>query len=763
MPIRDLGGSGFGGSGSTGFKLGAAQNVFDTGVSDKVSAILLRDTYATSNPSWLAQYQTDFEDKSPSSVLLLYTEAGVPVATYTQYNGSTQGWRDLSTAKGLRGLKGDTGVSVASGGIVGDDVVFTLSDSSTVTITDLAKPDSFEDLTGSIYDNEELAEALNSKQATLSSGFNIKTVNGVSLLGSGNIDIEGGESGGVTDHDLLNNRELEDQHPITAITGLQTSLDNKVDKEVGKGLSDENFTLLEKNKLSTVETEATKNQTDTYLLNRENHSGTQPINTIIGLQTSLEGKVDAEAGKQLSEENYTSLEKVKLSGISEEATKNQTDTFLINRNNHTGVSPISSVDNLQTTLDNKVDVGDSRLTDAREWIAEEVSLEEAQARTSGTFKKWSALRVGQAIIAWWESTGNQGVIDGLITSEDLNTALNGKVDKVAGFGLSEANFTQAEKDKLANLEDSKFKGLFETVAALEAAYPTADAGSYAFIDGTAGNPNQLYVWATDQWEIVGGEVVSLTPSQVKQLLLENADTNNFSDSDKQKLQDAVTQAELASVLTGYAQAVHNHPITQVIGLQEALNEKAASDHGHVIGDVTGLQTALDNKANASHTHNIDQVTGLQTALDDKAEEDHTHQITDIAGLNTALNNKVDKESGKGLSSNDYTTVEKNKLSSIANNATANTTDAQLRDRTTHTGSQAISTVTGLQTALDSKVNNVSGKSLSTNDYDNTAKGKVDTLGTAAFTASTSYEPVGSVASAVGNINQLIDLINGEVI
>lgn len=64
--------------------------------------------------------------------------------------------------------------------------------------------------------------------------------------------------------------------------------------------------------------------------------------------------------------------------------------------------------------------------------------------------------------------------------------------------------------------------------------------------------------------------------------------------------------------------------------------------------------------------------------------------------------KVDKVAGKGLSTEDYTTVEKTKLSGIASGATANATDAQLRDRATHTGSQAISTVTGLQGALDAK-------------------------------------------------------------
>jgi len=49
-----------------------------------------------------------------------------------------------------------------------------------------------------------------------------------------------------------------------------------------------------------------------------------------------------------------------------------------------------------------------------------------------------------------------------------------------------------------------------------------------------------------------------------------------------------------------------------------------------------------------------------------------------------------------------------KLSGIAYGATANSMDAQLRDRSTHTGAQAISTVTGLQSALDAKATATQG-------------------------------------------------------
>lgn len=50
----------------------------------------------------------------------------------------------------------------------------------------------------------------------------------------------------------------------------------------------------------------------------------------------------------------------------------------------------------------------------------------------------------------------------------------------------------------------------------------------------------------------------------------------------------------------------------------------------------------------------------------------------------------------------FTTAQETKLAGIATGATANSSDATLLDRANHTGAQAISTVTGLQTALDGK-------------------------------------------------------------
>lgn len=50
-----------------------------------------------------------------------------------------------------------------------------------------------------------------------------------------------------------------------------------------------------------------------------------------------------------------------------------------------------------------------------------------------------------------------------------------------------------------------------------------------------------------------------------------------------------------------------------------------------------------------------------------------------------------------------TSAERTKLTGVATGATANSSDSALRDRTTHTGEQAISTVTNLQTTLNLKL------------------------------------------------------------
>ena len=84
--------------------------------------------------------------------------------------------------------------------------------------------------------------------------------------------------------------------------------------------------------------------------------------------------------------------------------------------------------------------------------------------------------------------------------------------------------------------------------------------------------------------------------------------------------------------------------------------------------------ALANVSDANDLKAIEALTGTSGLLKKTAANAWTLDTTSYSSatqVNTALGNKVDKVSGKGLSTNDYTTDEKNKLSGIANGAEVN--------------------------------------------------------------------------------------------
>lgn len=62
----------------------------------------------------------------------------------------------------------------------------------------------------------------------------------------------GSGSSGTTDHSQLTNRDAAEQHPISAITGLQAALDGKQATEEGKGLSTNDYTNAEKAQLANI-------------------------------------------------------------------------------------------------------------------------------------------------------------------------------------------------------------------------------------------------------------------------------------------------------------------------------------------------------------------------------------------------------------------------------------------------------------------------------------------------------------------------------
>lgn len=147
------------------------------------------------------------------------------------------------------------------------------------------------------------------------------------------------------------------------------------------------------------------------------------------------------------------------------------------------------------------------------------------------------------------------------------------------------------------------------------------------------------------------------------------------------------------------------------------SESAASSKNAAEASATAAANAAqtaNSKANAANSSAITAQsyavggTGTRQGEDTDNAKHYYQMAKEVVGedfvtrseLTTALDGKVDKEAGKGLSTNDYNNTDKGKV----DNLPANT-----------------------NTALAGKVDKIAGKGLSTNDYTTTEKNKVANL------------------------------------
>lgn len=159
----------------------------------------------------------------------------------------------------------------------------------------------------------------------------------------------------------------------------------------------------------------------------------------------------------------------------------------------------------------------------------------------------------------------------------FNARLDEKVEKIPGFGLSQENFTLAEKLKLAGLESSKFKGVFQSLGALTAAVQNPQPGDYADVDEGPGEDVARYIWdpSDGKWVKIGG-AEPLTASQVKILYEMNPDTNVFSDADRVKLDsiEAGAQANPGEATHGSAGLLSASDKAKIDGVEEGATKNA---------------------------------------------------------------------------------------------------------------------------------------------------------------------------------------------
>jgi len=174
--------------------------------------------------------------------------------------------------------------------------------------------------------------------------------------------------------------------------------------------------------------------------------------------------------------------------------------------------------------------------------------------------------------------------------------------------------------------------------------------------------------------------------------------------------------------------------SQLLSVPYALYAKTA---GNVTGNITETDPVFTGSQAAIITAN--HITKLNNLSGSNTGDQNLSGFATTATLTSVLGNKVDKVAGKGLSANDYTTIEKTKLTAI----TGTNTGDQNITAITHSNRVALDAVTGkntgdqdlnglattssVTTTLNSKVDKVAGKGLSTNDYTTTEKTKLATI------------------------------------
>lgn len=207
--------------------------------------------------------------------------------------------------------------------------------------------------------------------------------------------------------------------------------------------------------------------------------------------------------------------------------------------------------------------------------------------------------------------------------------------------------------------------------------------------------------------------------------------------------------EIAALPAPYNDAALSGRVTALEGASIAWTDLTgkppaypAAPHTHSLGEVEGLTIALATKADAAAVLTLEAIqdavaamfqggthTNAAISYDDAAgtlsitgsgagaslsQEDVEDFVGGLILQGTGINVSYDDAGNVlsiALSGESFTTAEKNKLAGIATGATANATDAQLRDRAGHTGAQPISTVTGLQAALDGKMDTTTFKTV----------------------------------------------------
>ncbi len=463
--------------------------------------------------------------------------------------------------------------------------------------------------------------------------------------------------------DVYTKTEIDNKHYLTK----HQDISGKVDKVTGKGLSTNDFTTAEKTKLaglsnyddtailSALNGKADVNHTHSqYLTEHQDRSGKADINhthsQYLTTHQDISGKVDKVTGKGLSTEDYTTAEKTKLAGLS-----NYDDTEILSalegkadvediptkmsefENDMFYVSGYSEENWVQPILSsNGIMGGDSFAVSGYDYLHYLFDRDTDSLKTSAGFSN--------CVLS--------ATIYNPIPIKITSIVATGNDDNFEGT-KGESEYIKGSNDGI-NWTDIVFSGVFDTTGAILT--NNNYFKYYKFKVQSYYHTYSLNITATYRQQSslpdISGKVDKVTGKGLS--------TEDYTTAEKTKLAGLSNydDTEILSALEDKADVNHTH--SQYLTEHQDISGK--------VDKVTGKGLSTEDYTTAEKTKlaglsNYDD-TEILSALEGKADVNHTHsqyltEHQDISG-------KVDKVTGKGLSTEDYTTAEKTKLAGLSN-------------------------------------------------------------------------------------------------
>lgn len=466
--------------------------------------------------------------------------------------------------------------------------------------------------------------------------------------------------------------------------------------------TDENFTSAQRQKLQNIEAGAEVNvqadwtavSGDAAILNKPEH-------------------LVQDADYVHTDNNYTTEEKTKLAGVEAGAevnvqadwaeTDSTSDAFIKNK-------PLTDVDNALS--DTSTDPVQNKIIKAAldEKVDKIVGMQLSQNNfTNGEKEKLASIETGATNVTVDSAISQNS--DNPVSSKAIYTELSKKVNSSGSKQLSDENFTSEEKTKLAGIQNGATNVSVDAAITQNSNNPVTSAAIYAELakkvdaDGGAGlsdnNFTNAYKDKIDGIEtganktvtdntvvenstnpVAGGAVFNALSDKVDKVSGKQLSTEDFTTDYKEKLDGVESGAEVNIVETVQVNGVALPVSNKTVNVGVPTATSDLTNDSNFPSDANYVHT--DNNFTSAMKSKLDGIESGATAVtvDDAVTENGENPVTGAA-IYDELDTKVDKVSGKQLSTEDYSTAEKTKLSGIEEQANKTIVDSAVSASSTN--------------------------------------------------------------------------------